>query len=393
MLVIDEKCTGCRCCEFVCKQGAIKMLRDKEGFLFPNVDFDKCINCGVCEKRCPNNTIDKLNLKVDNAFAIVTKNKNILTNSSSGGMFSVIAEYVLSKNGVVFGAAFIENLKLQHIYIDNENDLKKLRGSKYFQSDVSDSYVLVKSFLEKKVFVYYTGTPCQVAGLKSFLNKDYDNLITSDLICHGVPSPLFFEKYRDFLEKKYKASLSSISFRKLNGWGVVEQFVLKNNRRTIKKSYADYCSKYLSSFLKGVLFRNSCYSCPYANLNRCGDITIGDFWGIQRFSKIDSKNGVSAVLLNSTKAKKIFDEIKDGVIYEIHPISHVTENNPNLLKPSPYIFLRKKIYEHISNFGIQKTMNKYLKIKNLNLKIMKYKTILFLEKIGIKDFVKRCLKK
>ena len=393
MLRVDEKCTGCRCCEQVCRYGAIKISKDKEGFLFPSIDADRCVGCGICEKKCPNNVFDIFNPEVSTGFSVVAKDINILTSSSSGGMFSIIARYVLSKNGIVFGAAFQDDFSLKHIYIDNEKDLKKLSGSKYFQSDIGNSYTVVKELLKKNVLVYYSGTPCQIAGLKSFLNREYDNLITSDLICHGVPSPLFFEKYKEYIEKKNNASLINFSFRKMNGWGVVEQYALRKGKKVIKKSYADYCSEYLHSFLMGGLFRKSCYSCLYSNMNRCGDITIGDFWGIQKFSKIDCRKGVSAVLLNNEKAKKIFEEIKENIIYEEHPISHIVENNPNLVKPSSYIKQRDVIYEYICKEGIPKAMKEFFGIKNFYLKVIKYKIVLLLEKVGIKDFIKRCIKK
>ena len=221
MIEITEqvKCTGCSACANICPKQCISMVADLEGFLYPSVDTKECINCGLCEKICP--ILKKNPIKSDDiiAYAAMLNNTDIRLESSSGGVFTAIAESVIDKNGVVFGAELDENFNVIHTYVETKEELKKFRGSKYVQSVIGETYKRAKGFLDQGRFVLFTGTPCQIGGLYAYLNKDYDNLITQDLICHGVPSPMVWRKYLEFREDISHAGVRRMSFRhKKYGW-------------------------------------------------------------------------------------------------------------------------------------------------------------------------------
>lgn len=200
-------CNGCSACRSVCPVGCIEMKRNAEGFLFPVVDESRCVQCGLCGRICPVNAQrNAMQLEMPKAYAAVSKNHTQRKESSSGGVFSLLAEYVLGQGGVVFGAAFDEGFHLRHIVVETTEGLAQLRGSKYVQSEIGDAYLQAKAYLKAGKLVLFTGTPCQIGGLKAYLQKDYENLITQDIICHGVPSPEVWEKYKGYLEKKQGAS-------------------------------------------------------------------------------------------------------------------------------------------------------------------------------------------
>lgn len=222
-LTTGEKiyCSGCRSCEQVCTQNCVTIEYDNEGFLYPTISKEKCINCGLCIRSCPASkaVVTKSNLNNPVVYAAWNKVNNILNESSSGGVFSAIASYILKNNGVVFGCSLEDNLVAKHIGIRNEVELYKLRGSKYVQSDTQDTFKQVRNILKEGKQVFYTGTPCQIAGLKSFLARPYDNLITADLICHGVPSPKVFKEYLNMLEKKHGGKVVYFKFRDKEKYG------------------------------------------------------------------------------------------------------------------------------------------------------------------------------
>lgn len=217
MISIDDKsrCCGCSACMNICPNNAIKMKIDNKGFKYPIVDDEKCVNCGLCDKVCPyNNEYTKKEIYNKSvAYGGWNNNDEIRKNSTSGGIFSAISKYVLDNNGLICGAIYDDNLKVIHEIVDNIENLKKINGSKYVQSDMKDNFKKIKKYLEDGKLVLFSGTPCQVSGLNSFLGKEYENLYTCDIVCHGVPSPKVFEKYKKELEKAKNSEIININFR------------------------------------------------------------------------------------------------------------------------------------------------------------------------------------
>lgn len=365
-------CTGCRMCEQICPVQAIKMIENEEGFIEPQIDNEKCIKCGLCAKKCPQlNTVD-IEDKLDKQIVYAAKNKNVQEqkNSSSGGIFSVLSNYVIENNGFVYGASFDENLKLSHIRIDNKEDLYKLRGSKYLQSNTKITFTQVKKDLEKDSMVLYVGTPCQIAGLRNYLGKDYEKLILVDLVCHGVPSQKLFDKYIKWLEKKNKSKILNYQFRNKEKtyWelGYKPKVIFENK---VKFTNGD-TDIYVNSFLKGYTLREVCYSCKYTNINRIGDITLGDFWGIgHEYPKLYDKNGVSIIIVNTQKGKNILNKvIKQIKIGEVD-INKVLKHAQPLLQPAKRDTFRDNLIEIIDENNIGKILGKRI---NVSKKIKKY---------------------
>ena len=307
---LDKKlCTGCGACFNICPKNAISMKKNSEGFLEPVVDYEKCIDCGLCEKICPQ-LASKIKLnKAKHTYGIKCKDK-IRENCSSGGVFGAVAKWAISKGGSVFGATFTEDYQgVVHVKAKTEDELQKLYKSKYMQSDTGLIFKEVKQELEKsKAPVVFAGCPCQVSGLKSFLMKDYDNLFTIDILCHGVASP---EAYRLFLKEFFgdvESPIKNVDFRsKRFGWACNVAVVAEDGTERVSPHAGDY----FNAFLWGYSQRKVCFDCKYANQERIGDITIGDFWGIDKIlPKLNDKKGVSLVLSNTEKGTELIKEIK-----------------------------------------------------------------------------------
>lgn len=332
-----SKCCGCMACVQKCPKQCITIIEDEEGFLYPHVDESFCVSCNLCENVCPviNQTANNEPIKV---YAAINNNEETLKQSSSGGIFSLIAEKILDESGVVFGAAFNEKWEVCHIYIEKKEDLCKLRGSKYVQSRVGTTYKDAEFFLKQNRKVLYSGTPCQIAGLKKYLRKDYEHLICVDIICHGSPSPGIWKSYIDsvllrpkgvvgrnsvLLSLKEKPVLTGISFRdKKFGWQKYG-FVLsgksasKADRNTVLSSpiyellYETVNDNlYMRGFLKNLFLRPSCYDCPARHGKSESDILLGDFWGIlRRHPEFYNPQGVSLVLSYTKKGEQLFNSI------------------------------------------------------------------------------------
>ena len=367
-----KNCFGCRACEQVCPQKSIIMKCDVEGFLYPYIINEKCTDCKMCIKICPLNALCYLHIKEQYVYAAWSKNEKYLIKSSSGGLFSDFAQYTLNKGGVVYGAAFDESLKLKHVGINDINDLDKLRGSKYLQSDTGNTFLQVKEYLENKAFVFYVGTPCQIHGLKSFLIKEYENLLTADLVCHGVPSQKMFDNYIQYREKGLKSKITDYKFRDKTkfGYGCSSTIkFIKGNEYYIKYEHAIY-SPYIMAFLSGDIYRPSCYTCPYASSNRIGDITLGDYWGIKQYHpEIANDNGVSLVLVNTKKGMKFFSEIKDNINYRESKIEFAKKDNSNLVSPSPKTKLRGYIYADVDQKSFGYVSKKYYNNRKAKLRL------------------------
>lgn len=328
------------------------MKPSAEGFLFPVVDEGKCLHCGLCDKVCPHDT-DNGTKEPLKAFAAQYKNTNALEKSSSGGVFSALSDYVLINGGYVSGCVFNEDFVAVHTVTNEKETVEKMRGSKYVQSDTLDVYTQIKSLLENGERVLFTGTPCQVHGLKSFLRKDYGNLFTVDLICHGVPSPKLLSDYLETVRAKH-GDISELTFRnkKLNGWYSAGSIGYKNKIKTISPFNNSYYNLY---YYQNSVSRKSCYKCKYACLSRVGDITVGDFWGAEDiFSEINAEKGVSAVLVNTEKGLTLLNEIRENLILVKTDAHTVAKNNGNLNEPCKMPEARGNIYERIATEGYEK---------------------------------------
>lgn len=294
-------CTGCEACANVCPKDAISMKADWKGFLYPSINQKKCIDCKLCQKRCPINLTQSTPFKFETARVYIDKNKEYLLQASSGGAFGTMARYVLSKGGTIFGCSMDNDYQVSYISINKAEDLKLLHGSKYVQSYVGQIYREVKTTLQENKLALFCGCPCQVAGLKQYLNKDYENLITMDLICHGVPSQPYFQSYvKDLLKKKKRIGVKSFRFRHKEG--------SYNETGHTNNVYTGYSNKdfYMTYFLWGKGYRPSCYHCRFADESRQGDFTIGDF-GNNKVAHlpIDDSFGSSLILFNTQKAKRL----------------------------------------------------------------------------------------
>lgn len=326
-----ESCTGCTACYNACAHDAIRMQADAEGFVFPNVNRDRCVECGLCTDRCPVlHPLRTGNADTPPVYALWSEKDR--TASSSGGAFSAFARKVLAEKGMVWGAAFDGMLKCRHFRACNLNDLSALRGSKYVQSELGGSFSKIKKELQQGIRVLFCGTPCQVAGLYSYLHKDYENLLTLDLVCHGVPSDAVFQAYLSKLSKKKRIDIEGLEFRSLSGWGIATTVKLGNKSRLLY----GYDNLYMQAFDKSALFRRSCYSCRYARLPRVGDCTIGDFWGIGRHGtpfRHDVSRGVSLVMANNAKGEKALSGLA-GVFIERRTLEEALAENHNIIHPS-----------------------------------------------------------
>lgn len=315
----EASCCGCEACVNICPKNAISMQAGTLGSLFPVIDSNLCVECGLCEKVCQYKTKPSFR-SVAKVYAAANTDETSLKKSASGGIFYAIAESFVANGGVVYGCSMecMDNkLSTMHVQVSSNDNLCKLQGSKYVQSEIRETYKSVKKDLDNEKLVLFSGTPCQIGGLKSYLlNRKYDNLYTIDLICHGVPSDEFFQKYLDYQEKKLKCRIKEYTFRdKSIGWGLVGKMTFLTNSGKLKtKLIPDKLSSYYNLFLRGLIYRDSCYECMYAQKNRVSDITIGDYWGIENEhpellaengGSLSIKNGISCVLVNSEKGKNI----------------------------------------------------------------------------------------
>lgn len=317
-LKVDMKnkyqCSGCSACAVKCPNNSITMCADSMGFLYPKINASTCINCGLCLKICPftNNYSANIEFAKPLVYASRLKDEKELVNSQSGGLFYALSEYVLNNGGVVYGAGYTNNFKVQHKRVTTKYDREELRLSKYSQSEIEGIYALVKADIVSGKLVLFTGTPCQVAGVKSFIgNLDHnDNFITVDLVCHGVPSPKIWEDYLQYLGNKYDSKIIGIKFRdKSFGWiSHVETIKLQTDKIINSTTYNRLYHSHYS-------IRLSCSKCPYTNLRRVGDITIGDYWGWhEKHSEFNDNLGVSLVIVSSNKGLSVFKQLQHNII-------------------------------------------------------------------------------
>lgn len=363
-----ESCCGCGACEAVCNRNAISMICDREGFWYPKIDDSKCILCKACIKVCSFKAKDREKTREQQKFYYAqSKNKDILYQSSSGGIFTHLYQYFLENHGAVCGSIFTEDLTVKHKLSSLESDCQKMRGSKYVQSELSGIFKEIEKLLKSNHKVLFIGTPCQVAGLKGYLkNIDLNNLIMVDLICHGVPSPLVWKDYIQYLQQKYGTVVSKFSFRdKKQGWKGFNISAECENGIILKNSR--YVSSYIELYGQGAILRPSCYQCRYSSLTRPSDLTIGDFWGIdQLYPEFDDDRGVSMVLANTRKGNELFCKINNQLKWFEVSKDDILFKQPNLKNPAQSIVSRKRFWKYYTIGGYKKAANIYTQTGTLN---------------------------
>lgn len=357
-----ENCTGCGACVQRCPKQCISWATKEFDFRYPRVDEATCINCGLCEKVCP---IDK-ELKAptaQKAYAAVHKDSSVLEKSTSGGAFTALADTIFSQGGVVYGAAMLNGMQVKHIRTENRTAFAELRSSKYLQSDTGTTYQMVEQDLKQGKVVLYSGTPCQIDGLKCFLRKEYENLYTADIVCHGVGSQKYFDKYMEFAKERY-GKIKALRFRSKEyaGWscgGVVVVVGTSNSEKKIP--YRDFDNYYYSYFLSGDIYRKCCYSCKYANTKRVGDFSLGDYWGVEALNlPLQTENGCSLLLVNNERAEKLLETIVDLDKVET-TIEQAAHCNKQLNEPSRLPESRQKRIEEYESMSGQQIQKVYLK--------------------------------
>ncbi len=391
MIIEKDKCCGCSVCANACPKDCISMIADFEGFLYPEIDKTKCVNCGLCKAKCP----VLLSLKSDNyenknpeAYAVKAKDLDLRLNSSSGGMFSLLANYVLKKRGIVCGAAMTTDCKsVEHIIIDKPDELYKLRGSKYVQSSIDSVYKELLPIIKSGKEVLFSGTPCQIDGLRKFLGKDYDNLLLVEVICHGVPSPKIFKNYINWQEEKSKAQIVKVDFKykKRNGWQHYETLLKSKNKRLFLSDHR--YNPYMLMFLRNYCLRLSCYNCHAKNFKPRADFSLGDYWGVKNvLPDFFDDNGISLVLLHNEKAKNIFEKLKSEMEYKETDCMTALKYNICMLESVKKPKERDTFFEDMNNMDFNSLKKKYASVS------FKQKIKDRLEMYGLLELTKRIYK-
>lgn len=365
-----QLCTGCGVCSLVCEKEAIVMKTDSNGFAYPAIDNSKCIKCGKCYNKCPvsNRYLDDGN--VPKAFALQTLNETIRKTSSSGGAFFEISKAVLDMGGVIVGATFDTGFRVKHVCCTSIDQLYQLQGSKYVQSYIGDIYKTVEEKIDNNIPVLFSGTPCQIAGLKSYLNKESKILYTVDIICHGVPSPDLWDKYIKYREREAKAPLVSVEFRNKNsGWKNYSMFMEFQNSEMYQKEASK--DPYMYFFINNYSIRESCNLCSFRNMHRQADITLADFWGIQRVLPIlDDDKGTSLVFIHSNKGEKLISKIQTRIRLVSINTYDALESNMAYLKNSNKEILSEQFLSDAKGKPFNVLEKQY--IKQYRIRALKY---------------------
>ncbi len=383
----EKNCTGCFACKSICPMQAVSIKIDNTGKAVPFIAEDKCVSCDLCKNVCPEiNKVQKNTAEY--AIASVQRIRPDRL-SSSGGVATVLAEKVIEKGGVVFGCAS-KNGKIEHVAITNTKDLALLKGSKYVYSENNNAYKSAKEFLDCGKLVLYIGTPCQVAGLKNFLRKDYENLFTVDLICHGTPPTTY-------LEEHIKSNVKNKKWDRVAFRGEKEFYLSVYDQDKLLYSRKNKEDLYFSAFLEGLTYRESCYSCDYASIERCADITLGDFWGLDRSKLgVDMQGRISLVLPNTQKGEKLLNECEDKLMTEVRPLEEaVNEKQGNLKHPSKRHEERDEFLRLYEKHGFTKAITKtkfgrkVKRIRIINVISLPYKKFKSASKKILKRIIKR----
>lgn len=363
-IVDKSRCSGCSACQAVCPKSCVALVADEEGFAYPKVDRALCVDCGKCEAVCP-----ILNAAVKpsppppgpDAFAAYNRDGATREKSSSGGLFYLLAREIIKKGGVVFGAKFDDDFRVVHDYAETLDGVEAFQGSKYVQSDVGATFKRAKEFLKEGRAVLFTGTPCQIGGLKAFLGKEYDNLYCQDIICHGVPSPKIWKKYVEFREGKSASKTRRIFFRRKNcGWKKFSVlFEFSNNTEYLQDLSKDL---YMRSFLRDLTLRKSCCDCAFKSQTRQADVTLADYWGVQNIHpELDDDRGTSLILLHSEKGRALFDAIRDEIVCRETDLAKAVVYNPALIRSARRNPKRDRFLQKASMRPFDQIVRKYCK--------------------------------
>lgn len=345
----NKFCTGCGACYNICQKNAITMTENEKGFLVPIIDQNNCINCNSCIRVCPLNNYKNNNTTNPDVFSMVNNNEEIRLKSSSGGIFYLLAKTIINQGGIVFGCIWDEKNQPKHVSACSIEDILKMQGSKYVQSDTKKTYIEVKEYLKIGKKVLYVGTPCQIAGLKSFLSKDYEQLYSVDLICHGVPSRKIFDMFKkEFCEShNISENITNINMRsKITDWGKPFTMILSTENKEYIIPFEN--NNFLESFLHNYNINDSCTDCKFNILPRSGDVTLGDFCGVDEFDKsLNDKKGISVLLINSDKGKAMFNDIKENCSCRDIPLKDAAQYNRNILCSTKENAFRDKFFNCI----------------------------------------------
>lgn len=368
--ICDKKlCTGCGACSQVCPQGAVMMVADDEGFLHPYIDEELCNDCELCTRTCPINKAIRAEKDIasaesvisgpsvdDNpevkkrAYACYSSDEVVRARSTSGGVFSQLALYIFGEGGVVFGAGFDKDFRVRHAFAGSEHELDRLRRSKYVQSDTGNTFHDAKVFLNEGRKVLYCGTPCQIAGLKAYLAREYTGLLTCDLACHGVPSPKVWTYYLDYIRRKYNSPIKAVSFRdKATGWkGSSMRIDFENG-----SNYMDLVEReiFFIGFGKSIFNRQSCCDCRFRLQNTEADITLADFWGIehQKEELFTDNRGVSLVITHTEAGEQALKQIESKVFCRERSLEEAVKYNPRLISSVSEPAGRERFFEDMSS--------------------------------------------
>ena len=362
MINVSNKCTGCSACVLKCPKQCIRLECSREGFLYPIIGQSECINCGICEKVCP--VISKSEIYNETkAFAMKNKNTSERINSASGGIFPLIAQFVVKTNGVVFGAAYDQEFGVRHIKVEKEEDIAKLQSAKYTQSIMGNTFIEVQEALSENRWVVFSGTPCQCTGLKLYLKKDYDKLIIVDLICHGVPSPRVWRtyiKWRSNQENDGKLPKRINMRSKCSGWSKYSystEFDYGNGNISQIPNGQD---PFMKAFVGNICLRKSCNQCVAKGVERCSDLTLGDYWGVwSQHPEFDDNKGTSIVFAHSEKAIEIFNQMKTQLECLEVKVEEAFKENPSMIISSQEHIRRNEFLEEITEENFGEIVDKY----------------------------------
>lgn len=378
-MVERNLCTGCTACVSVCKKKALTMIIDKEGFKYPHINKSQCINCNLCDKVCP---AEKriVREKFPEVYCGYTKDKSTLFSSSSGGIATHFAKHCLSMGGVVCGCAMDDNMySAKHIFITKPDDLDRIKGSKYLQSSLEDVFLRIKKYLKNETKVLFFGTPCQVAGLREYLtieNITKENLVLVDFICHGVPSPLVWEKYLKEEEQLNAAKAENVFFRnKSSGWKNYSLLINFSDGTSFCQPITE--NLYLRGFVSNYYLRPSCYHCNFKNENYYSDITLGDFWNVEKYAPdCGNKSGVSLMIINSIKGSKLLSLLNNEITYKKIDFERAIKSNPSYSCSVKENYIRKHFFNKLKRNSVLKLLNKYCSDRFLSKVIRKAVSIL-----------------
>ena len=386
-----KQCCGCTACKSICPKNSITMIEDIEGFLYPQVNINTCVNCGACNNVCPIENPVKLKPFKQKAVLFQHKDQKILKESTSGGLFTALATWVINHNGFVFGAAYDGNFAICHQVASTIEELSKFRNSKYAQSVIGDCFQKVRELLKQDNWVLFSGTPCQLEGLHKFLRKDYEKLVMVDIVCHACPSPLVFRKYIELIKKKYHNHIKNIRFRdKIYGYKY-SQMTFYNDMGKVWYNEGIDTDIMLRAFFNNISPRPSCFACPSKKKYRVTDFTIWDCFDVDKFSKVlDNDKGVTRSLLHTPKAWAIWEDVKsEGISLDI-PVDKAVEGVKEMYYSIQMNPLRQSFFDDLITKSPEDVFKKYFPVTFRH--IMERQARLWSNRLGIYKLMKKVFK-